>query len=63
MTRHGLDSRRSKGEGGERAPGPLVELPLRRRRLLFCAVDRALTADRVLIGDGKEFTLIQERLA
>ena len=36
MTRYGLDSRRSKGEGRERAPGPPLNLPLRRVGLRFC---------------------------
>jgi hypothetical protein len=63
MTRRRLDRRRSKGEGRERAPRPSLNLALRRMRLLFCDVDRALTAGRVSFGDGKDFTLIQERSA
>jgi len=60
MTRHRLDRRGSKGEGRERAPRPSLNLALRRVRFIFCDVDRALAAGRVLFGDGKDYTLIQE---
>ena len=63
MARHRLDWRKSKGEGRERAPRPPLNLALRRMRLLFCDVDRALTAGRVSFGDGKGYTLIQEHSA